>query len=231
MSDRVIDVLAEKEDPGTAVVLTKNERIRLTHYAIGILAEMAEKSDAIAKPLLLREEVPPSVAKALYSHVGNELKSLIQSYYGIHTEDALAAVDDVILDFAEPEQKKVPEFMPLEEHIEEAMRVKSRGELNFDTILETLKKGRIRYFIALFSAYMEQAPELVYDALTQESGKKLAVICRAYGTMKGDFSTIYMMTQRIRTKDRIMDQQDLFRALRYFDRVKPDAARQVMDLY
>jgi hypothetical protein len=229
LSDRIIDVLAEKEDLGTAIVLTKNERVELTHYAIGILAGMAKESEVLAKPLLLREEVPEEFARDIYKHVGNELKLLIQNYYGINTEDVLSAVDDVILDFVE-EPAETLVFMPTDKEISEANRVKQRGDLSFDYVLNELKKGEILSFVAAFTCYLDLELEIVYDALSQESGKKLAILCRAFGIMKGDFSTIFMMTQRIRTGDRIMDQGDLFKALHYFDRVKYGAARRIYGL-
>lgn len=231
LSDKIMDILVDKKDHDTALVLTQNQRVHLTSHAIAVLAKMAEDSDVLAKPLLLREEIPESIAKALYDHVGQEIKSLIQNYYGIYTEDVMQAVDDVVVDLTERKAEELPPFMPTEQEMKMAKRLQSLGGLNFDAVLHSLKNGELSQFVALFSLYTGLSVAAIYDACAQDSGRKMTVICRAFGILKGDFSTIYMMTQRIRSQDRIMDQHDLLQALRYFDHVKPEAARQIINLH
>lgn len=229
LGDRLVDMLADKRDPGTAVVLSKNERIRLTRHAIDILADMSKQSDSLAKPLLLRPEVPPEVARMLYNHVGTELKGFICDYYGVLPKEGRQAVDDIVLEFSGEGESDRP-YMPQAEQIKIAARLKESGHLNFQAVMDSLKKGRLRLFVALVAGYAGLSVDEAYDVLSERSGKKMAILCRAFTVPKSDFSTIYMLTQRLRSQDRILDQKELVAALRYFDRVQTEVARRMMGI-
>lgn len=229
LGDRLVDMLADKQDMGTAIVLTKNERIRLTRHAIDILAEMSKTSETLAKPLLLREEVPVDVARTLYEHVGTEMKNFIRDYFGDHSGAASDELDDLILEFSSGEKDQRP-FMPQEKQIKLAARMKETGQLNFQAVMDSLKNGRLRLFIALMAGYAGLSVDEAYEISSESSGKKMAVLCRAFTVQKSDFSTIYMLTQRLRSQDRILDQKELVMALRYFDRVQTDVARRIMGI-
>jgi uncharacterized protein (DUF2336 family) len=225
LSSDVIDILAETNDKGTAIVLAKNDRITLTRHAVKILAELAKQSDVIAKPLILRPEIPEDLARQLYKYVGQELKDLIKGYYGMVSHAAIQATDDVILEFTE---SQAANFMPSEEQLKIAGEYARKGRLNLQEMMETLKKGQLALFIALFSKYSGVKASHIHDIIRQSDSKNLAVLCRAFNILKGDFSTIYMMTQRIRSKDRIVDQKELLSALAIYDRIHPEEARKAL---
>jgi len=226
LSEQLIDVLSDKRDPETAVILVKNDSIQLTSHALEILVEMAKECDMLAKPLLLRLEVPASVARMLYQHVGQEIKDLISAYYGIMPVDIDKGIDDLLIEFTEPEKL---EYMPTSEMVISAGRFVKKRMLTLQLCLSTVKRGQIAYFIALFSRYTEISLEEIYDALQRPSGRKLALICRALGIQKSDFSIIYVMTERIRSEERSFNQKALNGALEGFDKIRPEIAREIVD--
>ena len=104
------------------------------------------------------------------------------------------------------------------------------GQLTVNAIMETLQRGQYASFIAMFARYTGLNPYAVYDMLLEPDGKILAVTCRAVEITKSDLSRIYMMTQRLRSKDRIIDQTDLMHALSVYDRIQIGDARKMIGI-
>ncbi len=236
LSVPVIDMLADTKEPGTALALTKNDRIRLTPYAMDILSNLVTETGDLAKPLLMREEMPPSLARKLYAHVGQDLKNYINAFYGAAPGDIVKAADEIILEFVETEaparkpqlMQLGTDFMPTDDMLSTARHMNELGQLNLTVMMDTLKRNHVRNFIAMFSAFTGLTARRIHDVLQQPCGQKLAILCRAYSMQKGDFSTIYLLTHRIRSADRLVNHRDLLSALTYFDRIRPESARLVL---
>ena len=98
-------------------------------------------------------------------------------------------------------------------------------------IPEPLQRGQFGTFIALFSEFSGLSPQNTHDVLCDASGKMLAITCRALDLSKGDLSRIYMMTQRLRSEDRVVDHQELLRALSVFDNISVEKAQAVTHIH
>ncbi len=68
----------------------------------------------------------------------------------------------------------------------------------------------------------------IHDSLRETCPKGLAIACRALGVQKADFSRIYLMTNRMRSRDRIINQQDMLEVLAYFDKIRPEVAQRII---
>lgn len=228
LSPAVIDVLADTKDAGTAVMLAANDRIVLTAHAVEILGEMAKSHEDIARPLLSRNEVPMDMIRELYAHVGVQLKAHIRNFYGEEATAPLTKVfDDMFVEFVE--HKNAPsEFMPTASMLEAADRYAQAGLLNMQLIMDTIKRGQIGSFIAFFSRYSGLSVRRMHDMLIQVCPKGMAIACRAYGVQKGDFSSIYIMTHRMRAKDRMVNHKDMLDTLAYYDKVRPEVAQRIV---
>jgi uncharacterized protein (DUF2336 family) len=226
LSDSLINTLVECRDRETAIKLTENERIVLTRHAVEILTEMGKTSEALAKPLLARPEMPDDLAKALYAHVGAELKAYIRSHYDGKKSQAEAELQDLILEFIDTPQN---EWLPSEEAMRAAARRAQSGMLSQKLMIETVKRGQIASFVALFAQYIGLKPDAVLTLLQDEEARNLAVVCRAHGFQKSEFSTIYMLTQRVRTGDRMVNPQDLLKAMNTFNKIRPEVAQAMLE--
>lgn len=223
LSEGVINVLAETREIGTACVLAENENIRLTGRAFDIMGEMAVGNDRLARPLLMRPDVPEVLARKLYAVVGGELKNYIRDYYGLHGQAGLDAVEDIVLEFSGSRDK----FMPSQNAIDAAEMYARAGRLDMITMMDSLQRGQISTFIAMFARYSGIEPRKIHDSLSDGRGRVLAAICRALEISKSDLSRIYMMTQRIRSEDRIVDQKDMMRCLSVFERLSVEDAQNL----
>jgi uncharacterized protein (DUF2336 family) len=225
LSSHVVDILAGTKDPGTAIILSQNERIRLTEYAVEILGEMAKTDEAIARPLLSRPEIPESLARSLYAHVGAEMKAHLRTFHEIPDPEVKAVAEDIFVEFSDSPSSQ---FMPSRQMVNAAEKFSMLGMLNMQVMLETLQRGQIATFIAFFARYTGVSVQRIHDSLRETCPKGLAIACRALGVQKADFSRIYLMTNRMRSRDRIINQQDMMEVLAYFDKVRPEVAQRII---
>lgn len=229
LSAGVINALADTRDVETAVILAGNERAVLTEYATQILAAMAQTHEDVARPLLSRPELPIAVARELYAHVGTQLKAHIRAFYGEEASAPLDKVfDDVFVDFADAGVYNRSEFFPTKTMCEAADRYAMAGLLNMNLVMDTIKRGQVPSFIAFFAKYSGLPATRIHDMLLQACPKGMAIACRAFGVQKGDFSTIYIMTHRMRSKGRMVNHRDMLDALAYFDKIRPEAAMRIV---
>jgi len=226
LSGQVVDVLAGTKDLGTAITLTENKRVNLTHNAIEIFAEMAKTSNELATPLLSREEMPAGIASALYDFVGQELQKYIQETYNVQGHEIQETLDDIVIEFKEADVFK---YTPSASMLKSAENMMRHKELRMPVIMDSLRRGQIANFIAQFSVYCSLPVNTVEEILKQESGQGLAIACKAMEIQKSDFVTIYLQTHKVRTEDaRIINQHELARAISYYDRIKMTDARMIL---
>lgn len=227
MSNQLMNILADTRDFDTALALAENENIVLTDHAMGVLADLAQKSEDLAQPLLRREEVGEDVAKALYQYVGEELKAMITQEYGVSNGSIINAVDEVIVEL-EQASEAVNEFMPTPVMIETAKRYKQKGLLTNKLMLGTLRRGQLAAFVSQFAQYTGMAPETVLEILSQQSGQGLAVTSKAFDIEKEDFVSIFLLSNRVRNHGRMVDLKDLTKAINYFTRIDKMVALQIV---
>lgn len=243
LSAQVVDLLADTQDFNTALALAENKGITLTDNALTILSDIAKGSDTLALPLLRREEVSAELARALYSFVGEEIKSFIQSNFTelAEVDEAVQVVDEVILDFVDsaevekPTVSKAPagvavisEFVPEDHMISAANAHKDKGLLNIPMMMETLRQNRLRSFVAMFSVYTDISVEMIGQVLSQTNGKSLSIICRAYGIEKQDFISIFMMTGKVWNNGQLVEMGQIKGALEYYNKMTRDMAERIV---
>ncbi|MCI5061114.1 MAG: DUF2336 domain-containing protein [Alphaproteobacteria bacterium] len=226
MSKELIDCLADTRDYKTAITLCENKNVRLTGYSMNIFSDMAEVHDPLAKPLLMRKELPNSLASKLYSFVGQELKSFIKENYSIEESKLFDdTVGDIIFEIS---ASRRGEYTPNVKMIIAAERLLERGLLNADVMVENLRRGQVSSFIAMFSVYCGLPVGTVEEMLGQKTAQGLAIACKATNIPKSEFVNMFLLTSRVRGAQ-IIDKKDLARALAYYDRIKEPLARRILN--
>ena len=226
ISDRLIDVLANTRDLDTAIGLTENKGIKLTGHAMTVFGEMAESSDNLAKPLLMRKELPHSLATKLYSFVGSELKKYIKDNFEMaNSHEIDSVVDDIVFEMAAVESG---EYSPTVKMIVNAENMLEKGFLNATVMVDCLRKGQVTNFVAMFSVYCGLPVEVVTEMLKQKVAQGLAISCKATGIMKPDFVNMFLLTTRMR-EGRVIDQKDLSKALAYYDKISEEMAQKILN--
>lgn len=228
MSDQIINMLADTRDLGTAIELAENTNIALTQHALTVLSDLAQKSDALAAPLLRRDEVTPELAKALFEYVGEEIKAQISVLYGIEANSVITAMDDIVTEMA-ASGEATNQFVPSETMIKAAERYKQKGLLTSKLMIGTLRRGQIAAFIAQFSKYTGLPVQTIVEILSQASGQGLAIACKAFGIEKEDFVSIFLLSNRVRNHGQMVQINDLNKAINYYGHIKVEAAKNIIE--
>lgn len=228
MSNQLMNLLSDTRDIETAIALAENENILLTEHTLTTLSDLAQNSDALAMPLLRREEVDEDLAKALFQYVGEEIKSMIKREYGLFEGSIIESVDEVILDLVEATDA-VNEFIPTMSMLRAAGRYREKGLLTMKLMLGSLRRGQIQAFIAQFSKYTGLCPKTTLEIMSQSSGQGLAVACKAFEISKEDFVSIFLLTNRLRNHGHMVDLNDMTKAINYFNRIKREVARGIVE--
>lgn len=221
LTDKLIDTLADSGDVGTAINLAENQAITLTEYALDIFTPLAGENEALARPLIAREELPKELVAKIYETVGAELKKTIEARFADISTDAGAVVD--VLDDVTKEFKNSArfDFMPTESSLAAAAHMKENDMLDPGMMTEVLRRGQIPNFIAQFSAYTGVSPRVAHEMLGQKAGQSLAIACKAVGIDKSAFVGYFLMTHRVRSAHQpIINNHDLAMAIRTYDAIK-----------
>lgn len=226
LSDRVMTVLAETKDFGTALALVENTDITLTEGCMTVLSDVAQDSDVLALPLLRRTEVPQDIATALYQYVGEEVKAFITENYSLNVEKVTQAVDKTVEEFIQPVTPR--DFMPDDYMFDAAKEFKRQGMLNIKMMLSTLRRGHIRSFVAQFSVHTGLPIATVGKMMAQPNGQGLAIAAKAFGIEKQDFISIFMLTSKIWNKGRLVEMDEIQKAIEYYNRATPEVARSII---
>lgn len=227
LSATIINMLADIKDHEIAVNLSKNDGISLTEHAYGIMGDMARYSEDIARPLLLREDLPQDVAGKLYQFVSAELKQMLKERFGIGGEVASVVLDDVAMEMA---ARAVPSDKDNHEQLTAfAHNQNRRGELKVSGMISTLRRGQYSTFLAQFSVFCGLPMVTARSVLKQESGKGLAIACRAKDINKPDFVSMYLLCERFRSgAKKVVTHKELTRIMTMFDEIDVETARQIL---
>lgn len=225
MSNQLINILAETRDIPTAQKLVENMDIVLPEDAMKNIAVVAAEEQDLAKSLLHRKELSDDVAVKLYSIVGHELKQYIARNFDLPSDIVASAVDEVVLEFKEI---AVSEYTPSKAMLNAAMRFKEQGMLNTSMMLTTLRRGQIQSFIAQFSVFSNVPLAIVEKFLSHPNGNGLAVLCKANDILKPDFVTMFLLTNRLRNKGRMVEVADMNRAVQIYNKLSKDMSMGVL---
>lgn len=227
LSGEVIDALAGTKDFEIAVTLCENDGISLTQRAFDIFTEMSREHRALAKPLISREDIPQDIAGQLYQYVSEELKASVQARFGIGAAPVLAALEEVTLEMVSTRTHKSQE--QIDSQMAYAHNQHRRGELKLAGIVAGLRRGQLSTFVAQFAVFMGLSADTVKAMMRQESGKGLALACRAMDVPKADFVSLYLLTDRFRSvQKRVINHTELTRVMTMYDDIDPVEARKIL---
>lgn len=228
LSATIIDMLAGTKDFGIAVTLCENDGINLTQRAFDIFAAMTREHESLTKPLISRDDLPQDIAGQLYQFVSDELKMQLQERFGIGAEPVVAALEDITLELISTRTQK--DHQHVDQLMAFAHNQQRRGELKLPAIVGALRRGQLATFLAQFSVYTGLPAPTVKAIMRQETGKGLALACRAMDVPKADFISLFLLTDRFRSaQKRVINHKELTRVMTMYDDIDPDKAREIMN--
>lgn len=225
----VMTALAETRYVSTIKTLLDNNNIILNEAVISTATDMCADEDGLVKPLLARKETTEAFVKKVYEIVGDELKAFVLENYEDEIKDRKPEIelifDEVVgaatSDVVEPEDASVS-------IIRSAELMKKNGLLNADLLISMLKKSEMSSFVVYFASFCDLPNETMKAILKQKNGKGLAICCKANDVLKTDFVSLYLMTQSLRDKGKMIDQKLMHDSMDYFDRLDIEKAKKIL---
>lgn len=226
ISTKVVDMLVDTEDLETSLNILNNKTVSLTGHSVSKICHMAKKSEALAKPLLMRQELPQSFVSDLYQSVGGELKEFIKDNFD-NIELAEEALDEVIEEFTSID---VEDYTPTKSMLAHAEMLLKSGVLTPEFMVQGLRCGHVPIFMAQMSVFCSLPISTVEGMLKQQTAQTMAIACKANRIPRPDFINMYLLTSRMRGA-RVINETSLARAIAYYDKVTEDMAQALMKKY
>ncbi len=192
LNEGVADALVDKGEEDVIEALLVNKDATISRQALSYIVERSKRVDRFQKPLVGREDLPPDLAHKMFWWVSAALRDHILHNYSLDS----IALDELLLDTAQSTIEDAQTRQPGRTVAEDLVRsLASRGELNIEFIMGSLKTGEVRLFTAglgeLGRLNFETAQRIVLDP----GGEPLAVLCRAVGMDRKQFTTAYMLSR------------------------------------
>ncbi len=232
LSDQVVNMLADTGDFDTALTLVENKNIVLCQYAAVVLSQLASGNDVLSQPLLMRPELPQDVVEHLYKQIGEELKrDLIEKCGDKFSNIVVDTVDSAVYSLnIETDARDEDQYKPSEDFITTARYHHQRGLINHARMIDCLRQGRIKHFVAQFSVYTDISLPIVISAVKQKNGRKFALICKACDINKSDFVSLYILLRSFDSQEhnKTVDVRLISSASTYYDKFDAYSAREVL---
>ncbi len=222
----ITDALVETGNSDVITALLQNPNAQITDATLIYLVDEARRLDSYQEPLVRRRDLPASLARKMYHWVSAALRSHILETFDIDPTD----LDDeleVVSSVAAQAQIEADQSLPAPAQTL-AKTLAKRDEINPDILIQTLRRGEVGLFEALFGQISGLTSPRLQRVLYEPSGKDLAIASRALGIGRSHFSILFLLTRKGTGGREVADPRDVARVMSYFDRMDLGGAGQVL---
>ena len=178
------DAIVENGDDHTVESLLNNENAVIAEETSHKVAERAQTSEILQKPLIKRQDISPKVIAGMYSYVAEELKQTILEKCDV--ED-LEALENSIRDVAESFSGDAYDMVKTR-----IRKLSERGELTERKIIGLIKQNKRFEFIITLATITCSDEAVILKIIEDKSGKSLIVLCKANDISVTVFKVIIM---------------------------------------
>lgn len=229
VSEFVSEALVEAGDIDVIKALLDNPNARISEATLEYLVEESRRVDSYQEPLVRRSDLSPQLARRMCLWVGAALRSYILDNYDIDPTELDDLLEDVALETLETPPATASPGEPQDDAASRlAQQLAEAKRLTPDMLVQTLRQGEISLFEAMFAQMTGLRRRLIGRLIYEPGGEGLVIACRALAVDKPAFTSIFLLSRKGRPGDQVVDPRELSRVISLFDRVKPDAAQQVL---
>lgn len=226
VSSNVSDALVESGDRDVIRTLLENQDAQISRITLAYLVEQSKSVDEFQEPLVRRRDLPAELAKRMVYWVAAALRQALVERFEIDV--------NLLDDRLEPVAREEAEAAAAEAETDTAAAVLSRAlgdarTLTPRLLLQTLRKGEIQLFEAMFAEMCGLRLKLVNRIVYEPGGQGLAVAARGIGLNREEYATIFLLTRRARAGQGGFAPAELGRALEFFDRLTHAAAETMLN--
>lgn len=228
LSMSVSDVLVETGHSDVILALLNNQEAKISETTLAYIVDQSKQIDEFQEPLIHRRDLPRELAVKMCYWVSAAIRKFIIDKFQFDPNDLDDTIQPILheqVTATEAEARPTDAPTPAEEA---ARAIKSTGKLTARLMIQTLRRGEIPMFEAMFAEASGLRLALVGRLLYEIGGNGIAVVARALRLTREEFATIYLLTRRARP-GLGGGAVDLGRALGFYDKVNTDAAMKVVE--
>jgi uncharacterized protein (DUF2336 family) len=240
VSEAVSDALVETGNVKVIQTLIENSSAVISENTMEYLVNESKTREPYQKSLLDRPDFSPHLAKRMYWWVSAALRKHIVEEYKIDPTELDQKIESTIKDLlGEPRDDIEDEEAFSEGEIIDTQTVaratrlaRKLADTNAITpalLLQTLRKGEVRMFEGMFAQVTGLRTNLVRRLIYEPGGEGLAIACKAIDMNKPDFGSLFLLSRAARPGDKTVDPTEVARVMKFYDRVRADTARKVLD--
>jgi uncharacterized protein (DUF2336 family) len=242
LSMSVSDVLVETGHTDVIMALLSNQDAKISEATLAYIVDQSKQIDEFQEPLVHRRDLPRELAVKMCYWVSAAIRHFIVDKFKIDPNELDDSIEPILKEqvaAATAEAKKPEALSPAEEA---ARQLKLADKLTARLMIQTLRRGEVPMFEAMFAQMCDLRLALVQKLLYEPGGNGLAIAARAMRLSREEFATMYLLTRRSRpggspgagqapgsTRGAVGGAVDLGRALGFYDKVGIDTAQKVLE--
>ena len=222
----VSDALAETREPSVIETLIRNNGARISNETMAALVEESKKIETYQGPLLDRSDLSPHLARRMYWWVSAALREHIANNFEIDTIELDTKIVGAVTEIL-GERPAVE--LPSDGLDELARKLSDVESITPELLIETLRERETSLFEALFARLIGLKKNLIRRFIMETGGEALAIASKAANITKADFTSIFLLSRSARPGEKVVDPNELSRAMAFYDRLTQDTARKVVE--
>src|SRR6185312_11115548 len=228
LSMSVSDVLVETGHSDVIMALLNNQEATISEKTMAYIVDQSKHVDEFQEPLVHRRDLPRELAIKMCYWVSAAIRQFVIEKFQVDANEFDDTIEPILREqvaAAEAETQPAETLTPAEDA---ARAIKDSGKLTARLMIQTLRRGEVPMFEAMFAQAAELRLPLIHRLLYEVGGNGIAVIARALRLSREEFATIYLLTRRARP-GLGGGAVDLGRSLGFYDKVAGDAALKVLE--
>ena len=222
VSERLSDALVETEDESVITALLSNNGAVISRETLDQLTVLARRIGVYRKPLVHRHDLTPDLAKRLYWCVSAALRQHILDQFELDPDELDESIETAVKDAITRETRSIRRKSVGKE------RPAKPEDGRQHALMKLLEQGEIPSFLDHLTKLCGLRIGLVRRILFEGGGENLAAVCKVAGLDKHAFITIFLRFRQGRLGDPCASDEELNRAIAFFEEIEIDAARMLL---
>jgi uncharacterized protein (DUF2336 family) len=222
VSETVSDALVAAGEIDVIKTLLENTGAAISQSTLEYLAEESKRVDIYQNPLLSRPDVGRDLAQKMYWWVSAALREHILAHFDISVTEVDDAIEKTVNSLAAADDSERSKSAALAEQLA------AQGTATPGLMVQTLRRGEIALFEALFAKAIGIRLTLIRRLLFERGGEGLAVACKAVKIDVASFASIYVLSRKARPYEPPPERGEVTRLLKFYHEMNTEAAEALL---
>lgn len=195
-SDIPVEVSGALIEVGEDIVLTtlvENDTAEIDYAGMQNLVERSRNVEALRRPLIERDGLDPIFANQMFWWVSGPLRERILKEFPVDEDVLDQAMERAVANAADASTTDEKYAAPGE-------IIKRASTVRVNDLISLLRGGDLKGLVSKLIADLGINGHTVKEALTDEGGQALALLCKAIGADRGQFTTMFLLVDYQRSK-------------------------------